>query len=160
MCSDAADERFTIRPQPASSNSVEECAGHEIGPDRINQERFDPFLGVAVLYEGDRAKDPGGIDENGGPAELGFDCGFEAVNIGRVCDIRGELRRAARDGCDGKAARLQRLCDCPSDAATGSGDDCDVSFEVHGPASVGTMGLSESFRRLRSLPQLAALPFQ
>ena len=82
------------------------------------------------------------------------------VNVGRVRDIRGELRRAARDGCDGDAARFQRICDCPSDAAAGSGDDCDVSFEVHGPASADTMGLSESFRRFRSLPQLPALPFQ
>ena len=148
-------------PAPACvQHTVEERAGHEIGPHRIDHERFDPFPGVAVLHEGDRAEDPGGIDENGGPAEPGFDRGFEAVDIGRVRDICRESRGAARDGCDGEAARFQRLCDCLSDAAAGSGDDCDVSFEVHGRASAVTLGLSVSFRRFRPLPQLPALPFR
>ena len=44
------------------------------------------------------------------------------------------------------------------------GDDRYLSLEVHGQPSTdaggGTMGLSGSLRRFRSLPQLAAVPFQ
>ena len=37
-------------------------------PHRIDHDRFDPLLGIAVLDKGDRSEDPRGIDENGGLA--------------------------------------------------------------------------------------------
>jgi hypothetical protein len=103
-------------------HAVQKRAGHEIGSHRVDHERFNPLLGIAVLDQGDRSEDPRGVDEHSGPAELGFDGGLEAGDISRVRNIRRKARRAARDFCYDQAARLERIRDSPSDAATRSGE--------------------------------------